>query len=120
MDIFILAMFVAIGAHLLKTKYQRRRIALLGSHLGNYQIEKLMESLTEGYMRALGEADIGRREQIWSLLTTTENGTESNRVTIPPSNCGARASSATAWNWVASPTSPTPCASKFFSTRPLA
>ena len=72
MDIFILAMFVAIGAHLLKTKYQRRRIALLGSHLGNYQIEKLMESLTEGYMRALGEADIGRREQIWSLLTTTE------------------------------------------------
>jgi len=72
MDIFILAMLVALGAHMLKSKYQRRRIALLGSHLGKYQIEKLMESLTEGYLRALGEADVERREQIWNLLTTTE------------------------------------------------
>ncbi len=72
MDIFMLAMFVAIGAYLLKTKYQSRRIALLGSHLGKYQIEKQMESLTEGYMRALGEADPARREQIFNLLTSTE------------------------------------------------
>lgn len=72
MDIFMLAMFVAIGAHMLKSKYQRRRIALLGSHLGKYQIEKQMESLTEGYMRALGEADLARREQIFNLLTSTE------------------------------------------------
>ena len=68
----MLAMFVAIGAYLLKTKYQSRRIALLGSHLGKYQIEKQMESLTEGYMRALGEADPARREQIFNLLTSTE------------------------------------------------
>ena len=72
MDIFILAMVIAIGAHMLKTKYQRRRIALLGSHLGKYQIEKLMESLIEGYLRALGEADPERRDSIWSLLNTTE------------------------------------------------
>jgi hypothetical protein len=72
MDIFMLAMFVAIGTHLLKSKYQRRRIALLGSHLGKYQIEKQMESLTEGYMRALGEADPARREQIFNLLASTE------------------------------------------------
>ena len=68
----MLAMFVAIGAYLLKTKYQSGRIALLGSHLGKYQIEKQMESLTEGYMRALGEADPARREQIFNLLTSTE------------------------------------------------
>ena len=73
MDIFILTMVVAIGAHMLRAKYQRRRIALLGSHLAHYQIEKLMESLTEGYLRALGEADIARREQIWNLLTSTES-----------------------------------------------
>jgi len=72
MDIFMLAMFVAIGAHLLKSKYQSRRIALLGSHLGKYQIEKLMETLTEGYMRALGESDGQRREQIFNLLGSTE------------------------------------------------
>ena len=74
MDIFILAMFVAIGAHILRAKYQRRRIALLSRHLGNYQIEKLMESLTAGYMRAIGEPDTERREQIWNLLATTEAG----------------------------------------------
>jgi len=68
----MLAMLVALGAFMLKSKYQRKRIALLGSHLGKYQIEKLMESLTEGYMRALGESDPARREQIWNLLTSTE------------------------------------------------
>lgn len=68
----MLAMFVAIGAHTLKSKYQRERIALLASQLGKYQIEKLMESLTEGYLRALGEADLVRREQIWNLQASTE------------------------------------------------
>ena len=72
MDIFIPAMLVAICAFMLQAKCQRKRVALLASHLEKFQIEKLMESLTQGYMRALGEADIGRREQIWSLLTTTE------------------------------------------------
>ena len=72
MDIFMLAMLVAIAAHMLKSKYQRGRIALLGSHLGKYQIEKLMETLNEGYMRALGEADAQRREQIFNLLGSTE------------------------------------------------
>jgi hypothetical protein len=72
MDIFMLTMFVAIAAHMLKSKYQRGRIALLGSHLGKYQIEKQMESLTDGYLRALGETDLIRREQIWHLQDSTE------------------------------------------------
>jgi hypothetical protein len=72
MDIFMLAMVAAIGAHMLKLKYQRARIALLGSHLGKYQIEKQMESLAEGYMRALGEADASRRQQIFELQGSTE------------------------------------------------
>ena len=72
MDFFILAMLAVFGIQLLKASYQRKRIALLGSHLGNYQIEKLMETLTEGYMRALGESDAARREQIWPLLEKTE------------------------------------------------
>ena len=72
MDLFTLAILVALGLHMLKTKYQRRRIALLGSHLGHYQIEKHMETLTEGYLRALGEADASRRAQIFALLGNTE------------------------------------------------
>lgn len=72
MDIFVLAMLIAIGAYSLKSKDERRRIALLGSHLGNYQIEKLMETLSDGYLRALAENDPVRREQIWQLLESTE------------------------------------------------
>ena len=72
MEIFILLMLIAIGAYALKSRDQNRRIALLGSHLGKHQIEKLMESLTEGYLRALGESDPERRIQIWNLLITAE------------------------------------------------
>ena len=72
MEIFVLAMLIAIGAYMLKSRAERRRIALLGSHLGKYQIEKLMESLTGGYMRALAEDDPERREQIWNLLGSSE------------------------------------------------
>ncbi|SDP44057.1 hypothetical protein SAMN05216303_104290 [Rhodoferax sp. OV413] len=72
MDFFILAILVAIGIFVLNGQDQRRRIALLGSHLSQYQIEKLMEALTQGYLRALGEKDEERRTQIWNLLSTTE------------------------------------------------
>ena len=72
MEIFVLAMLIAIGAYVLKARDSSRRIALLGSHLGKYQIEKLMESLTAGYLRALGETDAERRQQIWHLLDSTE------------------------------------------------
>ena len=72
MEFLVFAMLIAFGVHTLKSRDQRRRIALLGSVLGKYQIEKLMESLTEGYLRALGEDDPERRTQIWNLLATTE------------------------------------------------
>ncbi len=73
MDVLILSILIASGIYMLNAKEQRKRIALLGSHLGNYQIEKLMEALTEGYLRALGEGTDERRGQIWSLLETTES-----------------------------------------------
>ncbi|WP_027995849.1 hypothetical protein [Simplicispira psychrophila] len=72
MDILFLTMLLAMGAHLLKVRYQAGRMALLGRYLAQFQIEKLMETLTQGYLRALGEADEERRGQIWSLLSTAE------------------------------------------------
>jgi hypothetical protein len=72
MEIFVMAMLIATGAYSLKSKDERRRITLLGSHLGNYQIEKLMETLNEGYLRALAENEPARREQIWQLLDSSE------------------------------------------------
>lgn len=73
MDILILAILIATCTFMLNAKEQRKRIVLLGSHLANYQIEKLMEALTGGYLRALGESTDERRSQIWSLLSTTES-----------------------------------------------
>ena len=72
MEFLVLAILLATGVYVLKARDQRKRIALLASHLGNYQIEKLMENLTQGYLRALGESDPERRSQIWSLLQTNE------------------------------------------------
>ena len=73
MDIFILSMVLAFAGYSLKSRTERRRIALLGGHLADYQIEKLMQTLTEGYARALGETDAARRESIWQLLSGTED-----------------------------------------------
>lgn len=67
MDILTLTLLFAAGSYLLKTGEQRQRIALLASHLGRFQIEKLMERLNEGYLRALGEQDPERQRQIWAL-----------------------------------------------------
>ncbi|MEJ8854934.1 hypothetical protein WKW79_10170 [Variovorax robiniae] len=72
METFILLAFLGVVAFVLKSRDQRQRIALLGSHLGNYEIEKLMEKLTDGYMRCLGEPNAERQAQIWSMLSTTE------------------------------------------------
>lgn len=72
MELFTLVVLVAIGAFVLKSADQTRRIRLLGSHLGQYRIEKLMETLTDGYMRGLGESDPARQAQIWVLLAQTE------------------------------------------------
>jgi hypothetical protein len=72
MELFLLAIFVALSDWALKARDQRRRIALLGTHLARYQIEKHMETLTQGYLRALGEDDPQRSEPIWNMLRSTE------------------------------------------------
>ncbi|MCE1251804.1 MAG: hypothetical protein LWW82_13930 [Comamonadaceae bacterium] len=72
MEFFSLLLLLFIGLHLLRGRERAARVALLGSYLSRYQIEKLMEALTDGYLRALGEADAERRQQIWGLLATTE------------------------------------------------
>ncbi|MCZ8294142.1 MAG: hypothetical protein U1E04_09360 [Hylemonella sp.] len=70
--IFFLMLAPVIGYQFLKVREQRRRIYLLGGYLSQYQIEKLMENVTEGYLRALGEDDEARRAQIWGMLGTAE------------------------------------------------
>jgi hypothetical protein len=77
MELLFLATLLAFLAWMVKIGEQGRRIALLASHLGKYQIEKHMETLTQGYLRALGEEDPQRREQIFELLRGTERAVSS-------------------------------------------
>ncbi|HYF16430.1 MAG TPA: hypothetical protein VEA40_01075 [Ramlibacter sp.] len=71
---FSLALAVAVlAAWMIKTKEQGERIALLARLLARYRIEAHIETLTQGYLRALGEADAPRREQVWALLRTAED-----------------------------------------------
>lgn len=71
MDLFLLAVLI-VAAWTLRLQEQRRRILLLGSRLAPYRIEKHMERLTQGYLRALGEDDPERSQPIWTLLRSTE------------------------------------------------
>lgn len=72
MDIFISVFIIGWGLHSFTQRDQQVRIALLGTFLARYQIEKLMENLIQGYLRALGETDKERQDAIWSMLKTAE------------------------------------------------
>ena len=72
MELLSLLVLLGVGIHWLNTQGQRQRTALLAEHLRPYQIEKHMEQLTGAYMRALGEADAQRQQQIWQLQETAE------------------------------------------------
>lgn len=72
MDTFLLAGLLLASGWVLRARDQRRRILLLARHLARFQIEKNMETLTQGYLRALEEPDAERREQLFAVLRTTE------------------------------------------------
>ena len=72
MELLALLCTLALAALVVKHQQERRRIALLASCLQPLQVEKLMETLSNGYLRALGESEPERQRQIWSLLGESE------------------------------------------------
>ena len=72
MEIFTFILLFATGVYVLKSRDQKSRIVFLAKHLGRYPIERLMQTLIEGYARALGEPNAERQAQIFKLLATTE------------------------------------------------
>lgn len=72
MDTFLLAFLVGLGWFTLKFRHERRRIVLLASHLRPYQIERCMEQITQGYLRALGEPNPERQTSMWAALQPAE------------------------------------------------
>jgi hypothetical protein len=72
LEFWVLLSILALTGWMHKSKLQQQRKALLARHLQPYQIETMMETLTEGYLRALGESDLARQSSIWSMLASTE------------------------------------------------
>lgn len=72
METYFIFMLAAVAVLVLKSRDQRRRIALLSQHLSKYQIEKLMETLAQGYDRALGEQEPARQAQVLALMQPHE------------------------------------------------
>ena len=72
MEILFLLVGLALVWRLSNRAAQQRRIALLAQHLSPLRIEMLMSTLMEGYLRALGEADPQRQQQVWGELDTAE------------------------------------------------
>jgi uncharacterized protein YecA (UPF0149 family) len=73
LEILVLLSTLAFGGWMHKSKLQQQRKALLGRQLQPYQIEKYMETLTEGYLRALGESSAERQASIWALMASSED-----------------------------------------------
>lgn len=72
MDTVLLILLAAIALHFVRARYQRARIVLLGRHLSSFQLERHMETLTEGYTRAIREQDPVRQLQVLEMFAQTE------------------------------------------------
>jgi len=71
-DLLLTLTLGLVVAWIAKASQQRRRIAFLAGFLSRYSIEKHIETLTQGYLRAIGEADPERRDQVLRLLQASE------------------------------------------------
>lgn len=72
MDIVLILLALALVLQVLRARYQRAHIALLGSHLANLQLERHMETLTQGYARAIHEPSEIRQLQVLETFTQAE------------------------------------------------
>ena len=72
MNVLVFFAVLAFGLQMRNSLEQRRRVLVLGRFLRRYQIESLMQSLVDGFLRAMGEKEADRRQSIWSMLAQTE------------------------------------------------
>ncbi|HUH59142.1 MAG TPA: hypothetical protein VL001_03600 [Candidimonas sp.] len=72
METALTLLAVVAAWQMLRVRYQRTRIALLGRYLANLQLERHMETLTQGYIRAIREKDEARQLQVLETFHQTE------------------------------------------------
>lgn len=78
MEFALILFIIAMAWHVLRVRYQRARIALLASHLTNMNLERHMETLTQGYTRAIHEDNESRQRQVLDTFTQTEKVVAAN------------------------------------------
>lgn len=72
MNIALILLMIAVAWRVLCLRYQRTHIALLGQHLAGFQLERHMETLTQGYTRAIHEEAETRQIQVLETFAQTE------------------------------------------------
>ena len=73
MDFLLFLPIALVALWIARARQQQRRIAILDRYLSGHDIEKSIETLSQGYSRALGESDPARSEQVWGVLRETED-----------------------------------------------
>jgi hypothetical protein len=68
----ILLLMASAALWYFNNRDQQQRVRLLAGILGQFQVEKLMETVVDGYLRALGETDPDRSKQVWNMLGQAE------------------------------------------------
>ena len=71
-DFLLLLPLALIALWIARARQQQRRIAILARYLSGHDIEKNIETLSQGYSRALDESDPARSEQVWGVLHGVE------------------------------------------------
>lgn len=72
MDLVFLPALLLVALFLANRQQQHQRIIWLARLLQPFEIEKLMEQVSTGYLRALGESDAERSDPIWNNLLGAE------------------------------------------------
>ena len=72
MEIIVTFALAGVACLFFRARQQQQRIVVLAGFLSRFNIEKNIETVTQGYLRALGEAEPGRQEQVWNLLRASE------------------------------------------------
>jgi len=72
MDIALTLLVVIVAWQISRVRYQRTRIVFLGSHLAGLQLERHMETLTQGYSRAIQGDTESRQLQVLETFAATE------------------------------------------------
>lgn len=85
MDAILILLSVLIVWRVLCIRYQKSHIALLGQHLAPLQLEKHIETLTQGYVRAIQADTEPRQLQILDTFSQTEQAVASQMQSLATS-----------------------------------